>query len=68
MAKTEIPDNLKAKINTEIPTNDGSIVDFQPDNNKEISISKALGGYEPVNMKIESLEDDFGNIIIDLKN
>jgi hypothetical protein len=52
----------------QLPTNNGCIVDFQLDYNKEISISKALGGYEPVNMKIESLEDDFGNIIIDLKN
>ena len=51
-----------------LPNNNGCIVDFQLDYNKEISISKALGGYEPVNMKIESLEDDFGNIIIDLKN
>jgi len=52
----------------QLPNNEGCIVDFQLDYNKEISISKALGGYEPVNMKIESLEDDFGNIIIDLKN
>lgn len=33
---------------------------------KEISISKALGGYEPVNLKLESLEDNSGNINIDL--
>jgi len=51
----------------QLPENEGCIVDFQLDYNKEISISKALGGYEPVNMKIESLEDDFGNVIIDLK-
>jgi len=52
----------------QLPNNNGCIVDFQLDYNKEISISKALGGYEPVNMKIESLEDDFGNIIINLKS
>ena len=52
----------------QLPGNSGCIVDFQLDYNKEISISKALGGYVPVNMKIESLEDDFGNIIVNLKN
>jgi len=45
----------------------GCIVDFQIDYSKEISISKALGGYEPVNLKLESLEDNFGNITIDLR-
>lgn len=45
----------------------GCIVDFQIDYSKEISISKALGGYEPVNLKLESLEDNVGNIIIDLR-
>ncbi|MFZ4726930.1 MAG: STAS-like domain-containing protein [Paludibacter sp.] len=52
----------------QLPHNNGCIVDFQIDYNKEISISKALGGYEPVNMKIESMEDDFGNVVIDLKS
>jgi len=52
----------------QLPRNSGCIVDFQLAYNKEISISKALGGYEPVNMKIESLEDDFGNIIVNLKS
>ncbi len=45
----------------------GCIVDFQIDYSKEISISKALGGYEPVNLKLESLEDNTGNITIDLR-
>jgi len=44
----------------------GCIVDFQIDYGKEISISNALGGYEPVNLKLESLEDHAGNINIDL--
>jgi len=52
----------------QLPNNNGCIVDFQIDYNKEISVSKALGGYEPVNMMIESLEDDYGNITIDLKS
>jgi hypothetical protein len=29
-------------------------------------IKQALGGYEPVNLKLESLEDNVGNIIVDL--
>lgn len=45
----------------------GCIVDFQIVYSKEISISKALGGYEPVNLKLESLEDNAGNIRIDLR-
>lgn len=50
----------------QLPYDNGCIVDFQIDYGKEISISKALGGYEPVNLKLESLEDNVGNIIIDL--
>jgi hypothetical protein len=50
----------------ELPFDNGCIVDFQLDYDKEISISKALGGYEPVNSKLESFEDDIGNIIIAL--
>jgi len=41
----------------ELPFDNGCIVDFQIDYDKEISISKALGGYEPVNSKLESSED-----------
>lgn len=51
-----------------LPYDNGCIVDFQLDYSKAISISKALGGYEPVNLKIESLEDDAGNIIYNLHN
>ena len=53
-------------IHKDNPYDNGCIVDFQLDYSKEISISKALGGYEPVNLKIESLEDVDGNIVIDL--
>jgi hypothetical protein len=63
--------NNKFKIYNKVPQlpyDNGCIVDFQIDYSKEISISKALGEYEPVNLKIESLEDDAGNIIINLCN
>jgi STAS-like domain of unknown function (DUF4325) len=63
--------NSKSKIYGNLPQlsfDNGCIVDFQLDYGKEISLSKALGGYEPVNLKIESLEDAAGNIIIDLVN
>jgi hypothetical protein len=53
---------------SQLPYDTGCVVDFQIDYSKEISISKALGGYEPVNLKLESLEDNVGNIIIDLHN
>ncbi len=51
-----------------LSVDNGCIVDFQLDYSKAISISKALGGYEPVNLKLESLEDDSGNIVYDLKS
>ena len=51
-----------------LPFDNGVIVDFQIDYSKEISISKALGGYQPVNLKLEAIEDDLGNIIIDLQS
>ncbi|MEO6832646.1 MAG: STAS-like domain-containing protein [Chitinophagaceae bacterium] len=50
----------------QLPYDNGCIVDFQLDYSREISISKALGGYEPTNLKLEALEDDAGAIIIDL--
>jgi len=50
----------------QLPYDNGCVVDFQIDYSKEISISKALGGYEPINLKLESLEDNVGDIIIDL--
>ena len=49
---------------SQLPYDNGCIVDFQIDYGKEISISKALGGYEPVNLKLESLEDNAGNFNI----
>ena len=50
-----------------LPIENGTIVDFQVDYEKEISISKAMGGYEPVNLKIENLEDEQGAIHFKLK-
>ncbi|GHU95610.1 hypothetical protein FACS1894156_5490 [Bacteroidia bacterium] len=62
--------NNQSKVDDKIPQlpfDNGCIVDFQIDYNKEISISKALVGYAPpVNLKIEALEDNAGNITIDL--
>ena len=37
-------------------------IDFQLDTDKRISVSDALGGFESVNLRIENLEDDKGNI------
>ncbi len=45
------------------PAQNCTTVDFQIDFDKGISISKALGGYEPTNLRIESLEDDHNNIV-----
>jgi len=50
-----------------LPNDNGYILDFQLDYSKEISISKALGGYEQVNLKVESLEDNSGEIILNLR-
>jgi len=50
-----------------LPNDNGYILDFQLDYSKEISISKALGGYERVNLKVESLEDNSGEIILNLR-
>jgi hypothetical protein len=52
----------------QLPYDNGCVVDFQLDYSKEISISKALGGYVPVNLKMESLEDNAGNIIVNLRS
>ncbi len=45
----------------------GCSVDFQLNYKKEISISKALGGYEYVNVQLEEMEDETGNIQIKLQ-
>jgi hypothetical protein len=52
----------------QLPIDPGCVVDFQMDYAREISISKALGGYEPVNLKLESLENEAGQIQIVLKD
>lgn len=46
--------------------NNCTTVDFQIDFDKGISISDALGGYEPANLRLENLEDDYENIVFPL--
>jgi STAS-like domain of unknown function (DUF4325) len=63
--------NEKATTFTNLPQlsyDNGCIVDFQIEFSKGISISKALGGYEPVNLNMESLENNLGDIVIELQN
>ena len=43
-------------------------VDFQIDFERPIAVAQALGGYEPVNFRVEDLEDNAGNIIYPLAN
>ena len=38
-------------------------VDFQIGYDKGISISEALGGHEPTNLRLENLEDDHNNVV-----
>jgi hypothetical protein len=52
----------------QLQDNNGCIVDFQIDYSKEISLSKALGGYEPVNLRLESFEDSQGNMMMNLQD
>jgi len=58
--------NKSNSFELKTPFENGCIVDFELDYSREISISKAFGGYEPVNLKMESLEDPIGNIVIDM--
>jgi anti-anti-sigma regulatory factor len=48
------------------PENSCTTVDFQIDFDKGISIANALGGYEPVNFRIENLEDERNNVVYKL--
>ncbi|MBE9053936.1 STAS-like domain-containing protein [Nostocales cyanobacterium LEGE 11386] len=48
------------------PENNCTTVDFQIDFDKGISIANALGGYEPVNIRIENLEDERNNVVYKL--
>ncbi|MCC5654718.1 STAS-like domain-containing protein [Nostoc sp. XA013] len=58
------------KTSTNVPylnsENNCTTVDFQIDFDKGISIANALGGYEPVNIRIENLEDERNNIVYKL--
>lgn len=41
-------------------------IDFQIDFDKGISLAETLGGYTPVNLRLEALENDEGNILYKL--
>ncbi|EAQ82791.1 hypothetical protein DSM3645_10337 [Blastopirellula marina DSM 3645] len=59
--------NTELNTSLQVPfpsySNNCTTVDFQIDFDKEVSIVDALGGYQPINQRIENLEDDFNNII-----
>ncbi len=62
--------NTRIYTQEDLPTlsvnNGGTIVDFQLSYDKEISVSKALGGHQPTNYQVEELQDDLGNLIYTL--
>lgn len=43
--------------------NQCTTIDFQIEYNKEISIKKALGGYEVINLRVDNLENDLGELV-----
>ncbi len=55
------------KTSTNVPflsaANNCTTVDFQIDFDKGISISEALGGHEPANLRVENIEDDHNNVV-----
>jgi anti-sigma regulatory factor (Ser/Thr protein kinase) len=55
------------KTSTNVPflnaTHNCTTVDFQIDFDKGISISEALDGHEPANLRVENLEDDRNNVV-----
>jgi hypothetical protein len=64
--------NTRIYTQENLPTlsvnNGGTIVDFQLSYDKEISVSKALGGHQPTNYQVEELQDDLGNLIYTLSD
>lgn len=50
-----------------LPTINGTIVDFQITYTKEIPLKQAFGGYEPVNLRMEKLENETGSVIFKIK-
>ncbi|CDN31598.1 conserved hypothetical protein [Mucinivorans hirudinis] len=52
----------------QLPYDNGCTIDFQLEYNKPISISKALGGYQPVNFNLENLENSQGEVEIKLRD
>jgi len=58
------------KTSSKVPflstSNNCTTVDFQIDFDKIISIADALGGYKPVNARIENLQDEQNNVVYKL--
>ena len=46
--------------------NPGTIVDFVMNYNHPISIKEALGGYNPLNLQLDNMEDEAGNLVISI--
>lgn len=64
--------NNESKSFSKIPFIDknhqGTIIDFQIDVSQDIDIKAALGGYQPVNLFLENLENDTGEHCILIKD
>ncbi|MDB9481731.1 STAS-like domain-containing protein, partial [Dolichospermum circinale CS-537/05] len=64
--------NNESKSFSNIPFIDknhqGTIIDFQIDVSQDIDIKAALGGYQPVNLFLENLENDTGEHCILIKD
>lgn len=54
-------------IHERLPILYGCLVEFQIRTDKSIDLPKLLGGTRPVNLYIESLEDEVGNMIYNLR-
>ena len=46
--------------------NPGTIIDFVLNYNHPISIKEALGGYTPLNLQLDNMEDEAGNLVISI--
>jgi hypothetical protein len=46
--------------------NNCTTIDFQINFNKQFSLTNALGGYKPVNLRIENMEDENNNVVYKL--
>ncbi len=55
-------------VSNSLPPFQGTIIDFQLDASKPISLSKALSGHEPVSLRLEEYEDAKGDSVISVKD